>query len=133
MVRVLFSPTDTDGARPPPLPPSSRLLPRCRPALRATATAGADQDGNAMRLITLHFTGPTTHKPDRDAVTELLRAQAVPTDRIEHLWVRAEPGRVDLAAFLLLEDEATALLAARAFCTRALANIASLADWRLAD
>jgi hypothetical protein len=86
-----------------------------------------------MRLITLRLVGPDTEQPDPHTATELLAAHIVPDDRIEHVRVRAGPGRIDLAAFLLVEDEATALLTARAFCIRALATIPSLAAWHLAE
>lgn len=84
-------------------------------------------------MITLRLTGPETEQPNAATVAEMLRAQVVPADPIEHLRVRAGPGRIDLAAFLLVDDEATALLVTRAFCARALANSPSLVAWQIAD
>ncbi|WP_412543161.1 hypothetical protein R8Z50_12030 [Longispora sp. K20-0274] len=88
-----------------------------------------------LYLITVGLAGPDTdHRPhDPAAVTELLRAHVLPDDRIQHLRVRAGPGRIDLAAFLLADNEATALLTTRELCLRALETGAPLDSWRLAD
>ncbi|WP_157640864.1 hypothetical protein [Longispora albida] len=83
-----------------------------------------------MHLITLRATGPRSPVPDPAAVTGLLWEAVRDTDHIEHLRIRASPGQLDLAVFLLAEHEAAALLTARALCARALHP--TFTGWRLA-
>lgn len=88
-----------------------------------------------MHLITLTLTRPATEEttPDPVAITDLLWSHARPENHVEHLRVRAGPDGIDLAVFVLAEDEGTALLTARDLCTRALRGTPGLADWHLVD
>ncbi|MFJ9079640.1 hypothetical protein ACIRO3_31045 [Streptomyces sp. NPDC102278] len=85
-----------------------------------------------MHMITMRLVGPGTH-PAPATLTELLMARFTPADRVEHLWTRVEPGRIDLVLFLLADCEAEALLAARAACLRAIEHTPRLTTWRLSD
>ncbi|MEV5864345.1 hypothetical protein AB0L83_32070 [Streptomyces sp. NPDC052071] len=86
-----------------------------------------------MYMIPLHLVGfrGTTEAPND--FKELLTAHFAPTDRIEHLWARTDPGRIDLVLFILADCEAEALLTARAACIRAVERTPRLFAWHLSD
>ncbi|MFD6433351.1 hypothetical protein [Streptomyces venezuelae] len=86
-----------------------------------------------MYMITFRLAVPRGEQAAASDVGELLRVHFTPDDRIEHLWAHPTVGNVDLALFLLADNEAEALLVARAACQRALERTPWLARWRLPD
>ncbi|WP_158939371.1 hypothetical protein [Streptomyces sp. NRRL S-87] len=84
-------------------------------------------------MITYRLSGRPPDRPAPPDIKELLTAAFAPADRIEHLWARSAPGRVDLVLFLLADCEATALLAGREACLRALRQSPRLDGWHLSD
>lgn len=86
-----------------------------------------------MHMITLRLIVPPGEQPAAADVAALLRAHVLPGDGIEHLWARAATGSVDLAFFLLAENEAEALLIAREACRRAIERAPQLTRWQLPD
>ncbi|MFH8609688.1 hypothetical protein ACH4D5_19635 [Streptomyces sp. NPDC018029] len=86
-----------------------------------------------MHMITFRLTVPRGEQAAAADIGELLRDHFIPGDRIEHLWTRPTAGNVDLAFFLLADNEAEALLVARAACQRAIERTPRLARWRLPD
>ncbi|MER6393855.1 hypothetical protein ACFXEL_30175 [Streptomyces sp. NPDC059382] len=85
-----------------------------------------------MHMITMRLVGPGPHTAPA-TLNELLMARFTPADRVEHLWTRVGPGRIDLVMFLLADCEAEALLTARAACLRAIEHTPRLTTWRLSD
>lgn len=86
-----------------------------------------------MHMIIIRLAVPREEQSAASDVGALLRVHFTPDDRIEHLWARPTSGGVDLAFFLLADNEAEALLVARAVCQRAIERTPRLARWRLPD
>ncbi len=86
---------------------------------------------NAMHLIPIQLVGPASTPIDPQLLAYVIRSHAGPADRVEHLRVHVEPGRIGLALFLLAESEADAELAAHQLCRRALEDTPLLAQWQL--
>ncbi|MEU0146252.1 hypothetical protein ABZ119_09865 [Streptomyces sp. NPDC006288] len=86
-----------------------------------------------MHMIALRLVVPPGEQAAAADVAELLRVHFIPDDRIEHLWAHSARGTVDLAFFLLADNEAEALLTARAVCQRAFERTPRLAHWQLPD
>ncbi|MFD4543536.1 hypothetical protein [Streptomyces bauhiniae] len=84
-------------------------------------------------MIIIRLVVPRGEQSAASDVGELLRVHFMPDDRIEHLWAGPTSGGVDLAFFLLADNEAEALLVARAVCQRAIEHTPRLARWRLRD
>jgi hypothetical protein len=55
----------------------------------------------------------------------------IPEDRVEHVHVGLERGRISLTVFLLAASQADAERAARRFCVRVLLATPELAGWHL--
>ncbi|WP_406498912.1 hypothetical protein OG936_29925 [Streptomyces sp. NBC_00846] len=86
-----------------------------------------------MHMITLRLVIPPGEQAAATEIAELFRAHFTPHDRIEHLWAHSAMGSVYLAFFLLADNEAEALLAARAACQRAIDRTPQLTRWQLPD
>ncbi|MFE0458541.1 hypothetical protein ACFW1A_04660 [Kitasatospora sp. NPDC058965] len=84
-----------------------------------------------MHLITTQLVGPASTPIDPQLLAYVIRSHAEPADRVEHLRVHVEPGRIGLAVFLLADNEADAEQATRRLCHRALENTPLLAQWHL--
>ncbi|MER5637889.1 hypothetical protein ABT095_13145 [Kitasatospora sp. NPDC002227] len=84
-----------------------------------------------MHLITLQLSGPAGVLLDPELLAELIDSHSEASDRLEHLRARSAPGRVDLALFLLADDELAADRAARAVCRRAIERTHWLTAWQL--
>jgi hypothetical protein len=84
-------------------------------------------------LIALALTGPDTRRPDPDEIVALIQEHAEPVDQVEHVRVRVQPGRIDIAFFLLAREPRFARQAAQVICRRVLVHTVWLTEWRLTD
>ncbi len=62
-------------------------------------------------------------------VIDLIWAVTAPHDRVEHVAVRAVPGRIEIGVFTTLPDSAAARAAARSLAIRACDRSALLHGW----
>ncbi len=85
-------------------------------------------------VMTLMFLSAPPDHPfrsiDRNLVTDVIWATAVPGDRLEHVYARSAEGRLDIALFLLAVGAEEAASAGDRIIRTALAGTPALAGWR---
>lgn len=88
--------------------------------------------GLTVYLVVVRLASPADDRAVLESahVRRLLSVHATAADRLEHVRVRAGPGRIDLVLAMIAENEPEALLRARAICERAIDS--AFPDWRIA-
>ncbi|GIF96876.1 hypothetical protein [Catellatospora citrea] len=84
-----------------------------------------------MQLFAFVVAAPTegTTTLSAEVLLDILYAHALPADRLEHVRVRAGPGRFDVTLFLAAADPVSSAASADAIFGRALRASPLLCDW----
>ncbi|WP_156046107.1 hypothetical protein [Herbidospora cretacea] len=84
-----------------------------------------------MKMVALTLKRPSGNltKITKETLQDLLWVHARAGDKLEHIYVRAGPEKIDLVFFLALTNSTTASIAANGIFRRALSSSPALCGW----
>jgi hypothetical protein len=84
-------------------------------------------------LVRITTEAKTTDKPSASIVEDVIWTTAAPQDRLEHLTVDVENGRVSIVVFVRADSKDQAVIQVRELFERFLARALPLRGWSLSE